>query len=127
MTHCIFCQDIKPEQIIYQTQSFKVILDIDPIQRGHLLILSKHHYESMTELPKETLHELVELESHLISRMEETLSIDGVTLAINDKNLKDEGTHFHVHLIPRVKNDGFWDKLSIQQENWNLDNFLKAL
>lgn len=127
MTHCIFCQDIKPEQIIYQTQSFKVILDIDPIQRGHLLILSKHHYENMTELPKETLHELVELESYLVSHMEKNLSIDGVTLAINDKNLKDEGTHFHVHLIPRVKNDGFWDKLSIQQENWSLDNFLKAL
>ncbi|APZ49972.1 hypothetical protein BW721_10235 [Jeotgalibaca sp. PTS2502] len=38
---CIFCNEIKEEQILLETASFKVIFDSDPIQLGHLLIISK--------------------------------------------------------------------------------------
>ncbi|WP_405054576.1 hypothetical protein [Streptococcus handemini] len=35
--------------------------------------------------------------------MEQILPIDGVTLARNDKDLMDEGTHLHSYLIPQKK------------------------
>ncbi|CRH91418.1 HIT domain [Chlamydia trachomatis] len=127
MENCIFCSFITEEQIIHQTPHFKVVFDIDPIQTGHLLIISKDHYESMTELPKLLLHELIELQAKLIAALETSLPIAGVTSASNDKELMDTGTHFHLHLIPRRKNDGFWDKLEIPTEDWDLDNFLKTI
>ncbi|MGT2951471.1 HIT family protein [Streptococcus cuniculi] len=111
--HCIFCHDILEEQIIYQTEHFKVVWDIDPIQTGHLLIISKRHFTSLAELPLPDLHELAELEQKIIRMMEETLPIDGVTLVRNDKDLMDTGTHFHSHLIPRTKDDGFWSGIDL--------------
>lgn len=110
---CIFCELIKPEQILYETDHIKVVYDIDPIQTGHLLLISKEHYMSVTELPMAVRHEWIDLEVYLVGLMEETLRIDGVTRASNDKGLMDEGTHFHSHLIPRWAGDGFWDQVDI--------------
>lgn len=127
MTDCIFCNQIHDKVILYQTKHFKLIFDIHPIQTGHLLLISKRHYASITQLSADELHDLIETEAYLVSMLEETLPIDGVTLASNDKNLMDKGTHFHVHLIPRIANDGFWEPLDVKKEDFLLDNFLKKL
>ncbi|MGT2895100.1 HIT family protein [Streptococcus entericus] len=124
---CIFCDLITPEQILLESDQFKLVFDIDPIQTGHLLLISKRHVLSMADLSLSERHELVDLEARLISLLEAHLSIDGVTLASNDKGLMDEGTHFHVHLIPRRTGDGFWDKIDLETCQWELETFLKAL
>ena len=118
---CIFCDHIKAEQILCQTKHFKVVYDINPIQTGHLLLISKEHYNSLTQLPQEVRHDLIYLEYQLVQQLEEQLPIDGVTRASNDKDLLDTETHFHTHLIPRVKEDGFWDKLEIEKINFDLE------
>lgn len=127
MIDCVFCNQISDEQILYQTKHFKLVFDIDPIQTGHLLLISKEHYTSLGELPPQLLHELIETQAHLLSLLEEALPIDGVTIASNDKNLMDAGTHFHVHLIPRVREDGFWDQISLEQQHFSLETFLDML
>ncbi len=80
--HCIFCHDLSLENILYQTEHFKLVWDIDPIQTGHLLIISKEHFTSLSELPLSILHELAELEQKLTRLMEDTLPIDGVMIRI---------------------------------------------
>ncbi|MFA9468169.1 MULTISPECIES: HIT family protein [unclassified Streptococcus] len=124
---CIFCDLITPEQILLESDQFKLVFDIDPIQTGHLLLFSKRHVLSMADLSLSERHELVDLEARLIALLEAHLPIDGVTLASNDKGLIDEGTHFHVHLIPRCTGDGFWDKIDLETCQWELETFLKAL
>nr|WP_067087664.1 HIT family protein [Streptococcus marmotae] len=124
---CIFCRNISEEAILYQSRHFKLVWDIDPIQTGHLLIISKDHFTSLSELPLPLLHELAELEQEMITLMEEILPIDGVTLLRNDKNLMDEGTHFHSHLIPRQKEDGFWDRIEVQKQIIPLEDFVHQL
>ncbi|MHC5247662.1 HIT family protein [Enterococcus sp. LJL90] len=37
---------------------FFVVLDIDPIQEGHLLLIAKKHYHSRIEIPEEELMDL---------------------------------------------------------------------
>lgn len=125
--HCIFCNDILEENILYQTEYFKLVWDIDPIQTGHLLIISKEHFTSLAELPLPVLHELAEVEQTITRLLEQTLPIDGVTLARNDKDLMDQGTHFHSHLIPRKKDDCFWEQIVISQHPLPLEAFLKHL
>lgn len=127
MKKCIFCHHITDRQILYQTEHFKLVFDIEPIQTGHLLLISKEHYTSLGDLPSAVLYDLIETQANLVKLLEEKLPIDGVTLASNDKDLMDEGTHFHVHLIPRIKNDGFWDKLKIEQVQLPLEKFLEDL
>ena len=127
MKTCIFCHHISEQDILYQTEHFKLVLDIDPIQTGHLLLISKDHYTSISQLPLPILHELVETQAYLVGLLEACLPIDGVTIASNDKDLMDDGTHFHVHLIPRIKGDGFWDKIEIEELPLAIEDFLKEL
>ncbi|MDT2866766.1 HIT family protein [Lactococcus lactis] len=118
MNKCIFCQQIKAEQILSETEHFMVIFDINPVQDGHLLIVSKKHYMDIREMPDEVLFDLVKLEKILVSKIAETFATDGVTIAANNGSIMDEGTHCHVHVIPRYKNDGFWDNQKVvQHEN----------
>ena len=127
MKTCIFCHHISEQDILYQTEHFKLVLDIDPIQTGHLLLISKDHYTSISQLPLPILHELVETQAYLVGLLEACLPIDGVTIASNDKDLMDDGTHFHIHLIARLKGDGFWDKINIQELPLPIEDFLKEL
>lgn len=124
---CIFCDLIRPEQILLETPSFKLVFDIDPIQTGHLLVISKAHVMSIAELDQLALHELIELEAKLVGLLEAHLPISGVTLASNDRDLLDSGTHFHRHLIPRQAGDGFWDSLDLTKEKWDLSQLIEAL
>ncbi|HEM3702482.1 TPA: HIT family protein [Streptococcus suis] len=123
---CIFCHQLKEEDILYQTEHFKVVWDIDPIQTGHLLIISKDHYDTLSQVSPAVRYELSDLEVFLTEKLCQTLAIDGVTIACNDR-LFDTGTHFHVHLIPRLQSDGFWDQISLAQVQLDLHRFLKAL
>lgn len=123
---CIFCHQLKEEDILYQTEHFKIVWDIDPIQTGHLLIISKDHYDTLSQVPPAVRYELSDLEVFLTEKLCQTLAIDGVTLACNDR-LFDTGTHFHVHLIPRFREDGFWDQIRLTQAQLDLNKLLKAL
>ncbi|HEL2247522.1 TPA: HIT family protein [Streptococcus suis] len=123
---CIFCHQLKEEDILYQTEYFKVVWDIDPVQTGHLLIISKEHYDTLSQIHSAVRYELSDLEVFLTNKLCQVLTIDGVTIACNDR-LFDAGTHFHVHLIPRFRSDGFWDQISLAQAQLDLTHFLKAL
>ncbi|HFI0144197.1 TPA: HIT family protein [Streptococcus suis] len=123
---CIFCHQLKEEDILYQTEHFKVVWDIDPVQTGHLLIISKEHYDTLHQVPPAVRYELSDLEVCLTEKLCQALAIDGVTIACNDR-LFDTGTHFHVHLIPRLHSDDFWDQMSLAQVQLDLNAFLKAL
>ncbi|MCK3942460.1 HIT family protein [Streptococcus suis] len=123
---CIFCHQLKEEDILYQTEHFKIVWDIDPIQTGHLLTISKDHYDTLSQVPPAVRYELSDLEVFLTEKLCQTLAIDGVTLACNDR-LFDTGTHFHVHLIPRFREDGFWDQIRLTQAQLDLNKLLKAI
>ncbi|MDW8751670.1 HIT family protein [Streptococcus suis] len=123
---CIFCHQLNENDILYQTEHFKVVWDIDPIQTGHLLIISKDHYDTLSQVPPTVRYELSDLEVFLTEKLCQALVIDGVTIVCNDR-LFDSGTHFHVHLIPRFREDSFWDQISLAQVQLDLTHFLKAL
>ncbi|NQI69826.1 HIT family protein [Streptococcus suis] len=123
---CIFCHQLKEIDILYQTEHFKVVWDIDPVQTGHLLIISKEHYDTLRQVPPTVRYELSDLEVFLTEKLCQELAIDGVTIACNDR-LFDVGTHFHVHLIPRFQEDGFWDQISLAQAQLDLNKLLKAI
>ncbi|HFU3804215.1 TPA: HIT family protein [Streptococcus suis] len=123
---CIFCHQLNDNDILYQTEHLKVVWDIDPVQTGHLLIISKKHYDTLSQVPPAIRYELSDLEVLLTEKLCQALAIDGVTIACNDR-LFDTGTHFHVHLIPRFQSDGFWDQISLAQVQLDLTHFLKAL
>jgi diadenosine tetraphosphate (Ap4A) HIT family hydrolase len=123
--HCIFCNDILEQHILVETNHFKVVFDIDPIQHGHVLIISKEHLMDLRELSTKQHMELVQLEKAIITIFDEYFSIPGATVIQNNGTIMDEGTHFHVHVVPRYEDDHFWDNQSVK-EHWLSLDILKA-
>src|SRR5699024_782157 len=78
--NCIFCKlangDI-PTNVIYEDDTFTVILDADPATRGHALILPKEHAANIYELPDETAAKVFVLAKKLATKMTEILKCDG--------------------------------------------------
>ena len=129
---CIFCKiangDI-PSKTLYEDEEFKVILDVGPATRGHALILPKNHYANLYELPDETAVKVMLLAKKMAVLMTEKLGCDGFNLVQN--NGKADGQtvfHFHLHLIPRYKEDGQtlgWKSLEpTQDELENIKNII---
>lgn len=118
---CIFCNKITVTQILLETSHFKVVFDIDPIQQGHVLIISKDHIMDLRELSEAQLLELHKIEKGIITIFEEDLLVDGVSVIQNNGAIMDEGTHFHVHLVPRYKDDDFWTHQIVKQKEVSLE------
>ena len=106
---CIFCKlangDI-PTRSIYEDEDFNVILDMGPATKGHALILPKEHYKNLYELPDETAAKAMKLAKKMAISMPEKLGCDGFNLVQNNNEVAGQTVfHFHLHLIPRYKDD----------------------
>ena len=107
MEDCIFCKIIKGEitsMTIYEDDIVKVFLDINPTTNGDTLIVPKKHIENMLDLDDKTLSHIHKISKDIYSVLKEKLNIDGLTLVQNNF-YGQEIKHYHVHLIPRYKND----------------------
>lgn len=108
--NCIFCKIIAgeiPSRAIYEDDDFKVILDANPASKGHALILPKEHCANIYEISEELLAKATKLAKRLAGHMTAVLDCDGLNLLQNNGEVAGQTVfHFHMHLIPRYKNDG---------------------
>ncbi len=107
MENCIFCKIIKdeiPSMTIYEDDIVKVFLDINPTTNGDTLIVPKKHIENMLDLDDKTLSHIHKISKEIYNVLKEKLNIDGLTFVQNNF-YGQEIKHYHVHLIPRYKND----------------------
>jgi len=108
---CVFCELIQNQRTIFESAHFGVVWDIAPMRDGHLLILSKAHRESLSDLSATERNELVNLQLLVLNTVKTVAEGFDVTFILNNGLLKDDGTHFHVHALPRLPHDGFWEGL----------------
>lgn len=112
---CIFCKIAAgeiPSGTLYEDEQFRVILDLGPATKGHALILPKEHAPNLYELPDETAAEAMKLAKKMAMQLRDKLHCDGLNLVQNNGEVAGQTvSHFHLHLIPRYKEDG-------QKINW---------
>ena len=106
---CIFCKIANgeiPSKTLYEDEKFRVILDLGPATKGHALILPKDHYANLYELPDEKAASVMKLAKKMAVQMTEKLRCDGFNLVQNNGEIAGQTVfHFHMHLIPRYKDD----------------------
>ena len=91
---------------MYEDNDFRVILDVNPASKGHTLILPKKHADNLYELPDETASKALVLAKSMASKIERALECDGLNLVQNNGETAGQTVfHFHMHIIPRYKND----------------------
>ncbi len=53
---CIFCKIIEsiiPSEKYYEDDGFLAIFDINPISKNHIVLMSKNHYENVSQMDNE--------------------------------------------------------------------------
>lgn len=109
-SNCIFCKIANgeiPSRTIEENDLFKVVLDVGPATKGHALILPKDHYRNLYDLPEDVAAEVYKMAKKIALRMKEKLGCDGVNVVQNNEETAGQTVfHFHMHVIPRYKDDG---------------------
>lgn len=109
MDNCIFCKIAAgeiPSATLYEDEEFRVILDLGPASKGHALILPKQHYANLYELPDELAEKVIRLAKKMVIAMTKALQCDGFNVVQNNGEAAGQTVfHFHMHLIPRYKED----------------------
>ena len=110
MSDCLFCKIIDssiPSYTVYEDDKVKVFLDINPNNDGHLLVIPKEHKANLYEMDDDTLIYMLNIiKEKLKPILSDKLNIDGLTISQNN-DYGQEVKHFHIHVIPRYKNDKF--------------------
>ena len=105
--NCIFCNIVEgkiPSYTIFEDEIVKVMMDINPVSNGHLLIIPKKHFTNLTDIDMDTLMHIQKTAKEMFKLLKDKLNIDGLTLCQNNE-YGQEVKHYHLHLIPRYKND----------------------
>ncbi len=96
-----------PSTKLYEDDKCIVILDINPIAKGHALVISKKPYETFTAVDKPTLDHMMDIARQLDQKMRDCLKADGTNIMINNSPASgQEVPHLHIHVVPRKNGDG---------------------
>ncbi len=110
MADCVFCK-IRDGQIpsvkVYEDDKTFCIMDINPLNRGHCLVITKVHAATLFESKSADLEAAIATARRVGRAIKTALAPDGLNmLQANGAAAFQSVPHFHLHLIPRWKNDG---------------------
>ncbi|TFK70558.1 HIT-like protein [Pluteus cervinus] len=116
---CIFCQIVKgdvPSFKLLETELSLSFLDINPVSKGHALVIPKIHVEKMHELPDEYLRDILPI-AKKIARAQGTKDYN--ILSNNGELAGQDVPHVHFHVIPKPNEE---EGLGIVWPAQTLDN-----
>jgi ATP adenylyltransferase len=109
---CIFCAkpadgDDEANLIVHRGERCFVILNLFPYTNGHLMVAPFDHLGSITELPAETIAEMMELAQRAMRGLEDRYAPHGYNVGFNQGRVAGAGVehHIHMHVVPRWGGD----------------------
>lgn len=107
--HCVFCKIVQgtiPSATILETDDAVVILDIHPVNPGHVLIIPKSHYSMLADVPAESAATMARLLPALCQAIQAATGAHGYNLIANNGRAAGQTVdHVHWHIIPRFHDD----------------------
>ena len=129
---CFFCELIKGDlkkYIVYEDSKVLAILDINPANVGHTLVIPKEHFSSSHEVKDVGYY--FNIANAIVKNIKEKLKSDSNILVMNGENAGQKGNHFMIHVIPREKDDNVnvtWDKRNMEEKDLEeTKNLLKII
>jgi histidine triad (HIT) family protein len=109
--HCTFCDLIQGAGEVstcYEDAEAVAFMDIQPVNAGHVLVVSRTHYESLADTPPELAMHLFRIATRLVPAVQRVTDADGMNIVVNSGSAAGQDEpHYHVHVIPRCEGDGF--------------------
>ncbi len=129
MDQCIFCGIVAkqiPSTFVYEDDSTIAILDINPANKGHTLVMPKTHAETLMDIQSEELKKLIDTVQRVANGLMKALNAEGINVLQNNKQVAGQAIpHIHFHVIPRFNEDGL--HLGVLRQEKMGDDELKAV
>ena len=113
---CLFCAIVSGERDVawvLDTSDVVAFLDHRPVFKGHVLLVTRRHVDTLTDLPDDMLAPLFTATRRVAAAVREGLGAQGSFVAMNNV-VSQSVPHLHVHVVPRTKGDGlrgfFWPR-----------------
>jgi diadenosine tetraphosphate (Ap4A) HIT family hydrolase len=101
---CPFCS--KEVEKINENEYAYALYDKYPVNKGHMLIITKRHIQDYFDTNSNEKHAIQALLDECKTMLDEAFSPDGYNIGINCGEAAGQTIfHLHVHLIPRYKGD----------------------
>jgi histidine triad (HIT) family protein len=108
--NCIFCKIVSgaiPSRKVYEDENCYAFMDIAPFEKGHTLVVPKHHARFLTDLTEATLTQLIMTTLKVAAYILKTMPCDGFNILQNNGECALQTIpHVHFHIIPRWNNKG---------------------
>ncbi|KAK2778305.1 hit family protein 1 [Colletotrichum kahawae] len=110
LASCIFCKIIKGKlpkhptlrhlrtPALFESDKTLAFLDINPLSRGHALVIPKHHGAKLADIPDEHLSEILPVVKKLVAA---SGADDYNVLQNNGRIAHQMVDHVHFHMIPK--------------------------
>jgi histidine triad (HIT) family protein len=112
MGNCVFCDILAgklPSSIVYRDEICSAFMDIQPVNPGHLLVISNEHAAGLANLDPDVGAHMFTVAQRIAGALRDSgLRCEGVNLfAADGAAAGQEVFHVHLHVIPRFRGDGF--------------------
>jgi len=108
-TSCIFCKIIKgelPSSKVLETTDVIAFMDINPVIKGHVLVVPKEHHNPITNVPDALLGKVIAAVKKIAAAQIKGLKADGINVTQANGEIAGQVIpHVHFHVIPRFAND----------------------
>ena len=106
---CVFCKIITGEVLsftLFEDDATFAFMDINPANEGHALVIPKEHAADLYAVSGEAIARTAVTAKRVADAVARTLKPDGLNLVqCNGPAAAQSVMHFHVHVLPRVRND----------------------
>lgn len=126
MQDCIFCRVAKgeiPHNRVYEDNNFVAFLDINPIKKGHTLLIPKEHSVWMQDTDDKIISDIFILTKKIMLAMKKGLGCEYIQILIIGKDVP----HFHIHLIPRDLKDNLLQSIAQKYEDGEQVEVIKKI
>ena len=107
--NCVFCAIVEgeiPSFKVYEDDIVLAYLDINPVSKGHTLVIPKAHTKGLLDTPDETLSAVVSRVKKVAAHIKEVLGCGGFNIVQNNGETAGQTVHHvHFHIVPRYDGD----------------------
>ena len=109
---CVFCQLLTGESevsLVYRDDVCAALMDIQPVNPGHLLVIPQRHAAYLADLSEEEGAQMFRVARRLAAALRLSgVQSEGINFFLADGEAAgQEVFHAHLHVFPRYGGDGF--------------------
>ncbi len=126
MTETIFTKIVNgeiPASKVYEDDDFLAFMDISPVNKGHVLLITKEVFPTLNDMTEEMVGRMFQIVKMLTGPV---MKASGAPM-FNWYVIGDEVPHAHVHIVPRFEDDG---AMRLEHKNYDekeIDEYAESI